>query len=108
MYKFPCCNVGINFYTNSFFQESFLGLYLHCDSESKKDEWSFKLLRSMWIINSADKKVHLNRLTPANYSKPGHNAWGVNHFISWKDLTNPNRKLIKVSIICLYGITENN
>ncbi|XP_063362143.1 ubiquitin carboxyl-terminal hydrolase 7-like isoform X2 [Cydia amplana] len=75
-------------------QQKALGVFLQCNGESDAPGWSCYGLGELKLLTHKPDKEHLCRKLHHMYHCK-EDDWGFGHFISWKDLLNPDNGFVK-------------
>lgn len=81
-------------------QQKSLGFFLQCNGESESTTWSCNAQADLRIIPQKEGCQMINRrIQHVFYSKE--NDWGFSHFLSWADITDPEKGFLKDDTIIL-------
>ncbi|XP_061713284.1 ubiquitin carboxyl-terminal hydrolase 7-like isoform X2 [Cydia pomonella] len=75
-------------------QQKALGVFLQCNGESDSPGWSCYGLGELKLLTYKPDKEHLCRKLHHMYHCK-EDDWGFGHFISWKELMNPDNGFVK-------------
>lgn len=81
-------------------QQKSLGFFLQCNGESESTTWSCNAQADLRIIPQKEGCQPISRrIQHVFYSKE--NDWGFSHFLSWSDITDPEKGFVKDDTIIL-------
>lgn len=81
-------------------QQKSLGFFLQCNGESESTTWSCNAQADLRIIPQKEGCQPISRrIQHVFYSKE--NDWGFSHFLSWADITDPEKGFVKDDTIIL-------
>lgn len=81
-------------------QQKSLGFFLQCNGESESTTWSCNAQADLRIIPQKDGCQPISRrIQHVFYSKE--NDWGFSHFLSWADISDPEKGFLKDDTIIL-------
>lgn len=81
-------------------QQKSLGFFLQCNGESESTTWSCNAQADLRIIPQREGCQQISRrIQHVFYSKE--NDWGFSHFLSWPDITDPQKGFLKDDTIIL-------